>query len=263
MKIATYNVNSINARMENLANWLKKTNLDIVLLQEIKTEFNNFPFFDIQALGYNVVILGQKSYNGVAILSKHKIRLVQEGLPNFDDDSARYIEADIVINDVEYRVASVYLPNGNPPYNAPEDNSKFEYKLRWMEAFYDHSQKLLSLYKPVILGGDYNVILTPLDVYDEEAFKNNALYRSEVRQRFRAIEYLGWYDAFRMKYPKKEGYTYWDYAGAALQNNDGLRIDYMLLSPDAADKLQNIEVDKSPRQGIKPSDHTPLVAEFG
>ncbi len=188
--------------------------------------------------------------------------MVHEGLPGFADDNARYLEADINVCGEEYRVASLYLPNGNPPYNAPDDSSKFDYKLRWMEAFYEHAQSLLALRRPVILGGDYNVILTPDDVYDAEPFKNNALYRTEVRQRFRAVEYLGYYDAYRKTHPEKTGYTFWDYSGAALQNDEGMRIDYFLLSPDAMDKMKHVAVDASPRRGVKPSDHTALVAEF-
>jgi exodeoxyribonuclease-3 len=150
MKIATYNVNSINARIENLTNWLNKEQPDIVLLQEIKCDFNSFPFFDLQAVGYEAKILGQKSYNGVAILSRHKINIVRENLPDFDDENARYLEADITVGEQEYRVASIYLPNGNPPYNNPDDESKWVYKLKWMEAFYKHAKNLLQLRKPII-----------------------------------------------------------------------------------------------------------------
>lgn len=262
MIIATYNVNSVNARLENLLAWLKTSQPDIVLLQEIKCEHDAFPFFELQAAGYEVRILGQKSYNGVAILSRHKIKIVQEGFPDFDDDNSRYLEADILVGNVAYRVASIYLPNGNPPYNNPDDDSKFTYKLRWMDAFYKRAEALLSLRRPVILGGDFNVILTENDVYDADVFKNNALYREEVKQRLMAIMYLGYYDAFRTLHPHQNGYTYWDYAGAAVQNDLGMRIDYLLLSPDAVDRLQKCEVDKSPRLGAKPSDHTVLKAEL-
>lgn len=260
MKIATYNVNSINARIENLVSWLSKEKPDIVLLQEIKTEFNSFPFFDLQTIGYEAKILGQKSYNGVAIISKHKINVVNEGLPNFVDDNARYLEADITIDDIEYRVASVYLPNGNPPYNNPDDDSKWIYKLNWMQAFYKHAGELLELRKPIILGGDFNVILTDNDVYNPDEFRNNALFRPEVIQRLKAFEYLGYYDAYRVKHSNDFGYTFWDYAGAALQNDMGMRIDYLWLNSYAVDRLKEVEVDKTPRQAAKPSDHTVLKA---
>ena len=258
MKISTFNVNSVNARLDNLLNWLNKTNSDVVLLQEIKSEFNSFPFFEISAAGYDAKILGQKSYNGVAILSKHKIEITQEGLPFIEDENSRYLEA--VINGI--RFASIYLPNGNPPYNAPDDNSKFEYKLKWMEALYKHAQNLLSKNEPIVFGGDFNVILTDDDVYDPKLFANNALSREEVRQRFTALTYLGLYDSFRALHPKDIGYTFWDYAGNSFNADFGMRIDYFLLSAHLVDKLKSCEVDKSPRQAPKPSDHTALTIEL-
>ena len=262
MKISTYNVNSINARLENLSLWLKAESPDIVLLQEIKTEFNAFPFFELAALGYEAKILGQKSYNGVAILSRHKIKVVAEGLPGFDDENSRYLEAIINVNETPFRVASIYLPNGNPPYNNPDDTSKFTYKLNFMDALYHHAKNLLLSDEKIIVGGDFNVIMSNNDVYDPKSFLGNALFKPEVQERLRAIEYLGFYDAYRMLYPNNVAYTYWDYAGGAFQNDQGLRIDYLFLSPSVADCLQSIIVDKNPRRGIKPSDHTPLTAEL-
>ena len=263
MKIATFNVNSVNARLENLLPWLEKVQPDIVLLQEIKTEFNSFPFFDFQTVGYDAKIWGQKSYNGVAVLSRHKIKVVREGLPGFEDDQARYLEAVVAVNGENVRVASIYLPNGNPPYNDPDDTSKFAYKLRWMEALFKHTDELLHVQEPVILGGDFIVILTDNEVYNPELFRNNALFRPEVVQRLKAIEYQGWTDAFRALYPLPlNGYTYWDYAGGAFATDMGLRIDYLWLSPKAADRLVACNVDKSPRAGSKPSDHTALIAEI-
>lgn len=262
MKIATYNVNSVNARMENLTDWLQKSNPDVVLLQEIKTEFNSFPFFDFQLLGYDAKILGQKSYNGVAVLSRHKMTLVHEGLPGFADENSRYLEVMVDVKGEKFRVASIYMPNGNPPYNNPDDNSKFEYKLKWMEAFYNHVAELVKTREPIVLGGDFNVIMTDNDVYDKSLFINNALFREEVKQRLKAVEYLGFYDAYRALHPETTGYTYWDYAGNALQLDFGMRIDYLFMSPVAADRLLSCEVDKTPRQGNKPSDHTALVAEL-
>ncbi len=259
MKIATFNINSINARVEQFVEWLKKENPDVVLLQEIKTEFNAFPFFDLQAVGYEAKVLGQKSYNGVAVLSKHKMKIISEGVPNFVDENCRYLEVDVDYKGQKVRVASIYLPNGNPPYNNPDDNSKYEYKLRWIDAFYAHIQTLLQLRQSVILGGDFNIILSDRDVYNPDEYRNNALFRKEVRERMKAILYLGYYDAFRLLHPKDNGYTFWDYSGGALANDMGMRIDYFLLSPLAADKLEICEVDKSLRIGNKPSDHTPLV----
>ena len=260
MKIATYNVNSINARIDNLMNWLKKDQPDVVLLQEIKCEFNSFPFFDLQALGYEAKILGQKSYNGVAILSRHKIKIIREGLPDFDDVNARYLEADVEIDNVLYKVASIYLPNGNPPYNNPDDESKWIYKLKWMEAFYNYAKKIIEYRMPIILGGDFNVIMSDNDVYNPEEYRNNALFRPEVIQRLKAFQYLGFYDAYRVKYPDDVGYTFWDYAGGALQNDMGMRIDYLWLNSYAVDRLESVEVDKTTRISDKPSDHTVLKA---
>lgn len=262
MKIAAFNVNSVNARIENLIKWLDTAAPDIVLLQEIKTEFNTFPFFDLQVAGYDAKILGQKSYNGVAVISRHKITVVEEGLPNFEDENSRYLEAIVEVKGEKVRVASIYLPNGNPPYNNPDDTSKFEYKLKWMDALYNHAKELLRLNETVVLGGDFNVILTDEDVYNPELFRNNALFREEVKQRLTALKYLGFYDAYRSLHPQEIGYTYWDYSGNALQADYGMRIDYLFLSPKAVDKLVSCEVDKAPRMAAKPSDHTPLVVEL-
>lgn len=262
MKIATFNVNSINARLNNLLTWLEKSSPDVVLLQEIKSDYQSFPFFDLQTAGYNVKIFGQKAYNGVAVLSRYKIDIVSENIPNLQDDSARYLETIVNIKGENIRIASAYFPNGNPPYNNPDDNSKFDYKLKWMEAMYSHAKYLLSLNEPVILGGDFNVIMTKSDVYDPEMFKNNALFREEVKQRLKAIEYLGFYDAYRALHPNDIGYTYWDYAGNAYNADLGMRIDYIFLSPILVDRLSDCYVDKSPRGLAKPSDHTPLVVEL-
>lgn len=262
MKIATYNVNSINARLENLQKWLVQEKPDVVLLQEIKCEFNDFPFFDLQAIGYEAKVLGQKSYNGVAALSRNKLKVIAENLPNFEDVQARYLEVETEVNGLRCRLASIYLPNGNPPYNNPDDDSRYEYKLKWMEALYKRASALLELKMPVILGGDFNVILTDADVYAPDEYRKNALFRIEARQRLRALMNLGYYDAFRYLHRSKSGYTFWDYAGGALQNDMGMRIDYLLLSPYAADLLQDCEVYMEPRRGDKPSDHTVLMAKL-
>ena len=184
----------------------------------------------------------------------------RDGVTVYTD--ARYIEAEIEIEGKMLRAASLYLPNGNPPYNNPDDESKFEYKLKWMDAFYQHVSDLAERGEDVVLGGDYNVILTDEDVYNPELFRNNALFRKEVRERFKAIEYLGFYDAFRLKHPSGEGYTFWDYSGKSLAADEGMRIDYLLLSPRTADRLELCETDKEPRMSDKPSDHTPLTAEL-
>lgn len=262
MKIATLNINSVNARLPNLILWLKQNSPDILLLQEIKTEFNSFPFFDLQMIGYDAKILGQKSYNGVAILSKHKIKITEENLPNFEDVNARYLEAEIKIKNTSYIIASIYLPNGNPPYNAPNDTSKFEYKLQWMDAFLQHANELLITHKNVILAGDFNVILSANDVYNPELFKGNALYRAEVWERINKLSYLGYCDTFRTMFPNENGYTFWDYTDNAFINDLGMRIDYIFSSPNLTDKIISCQIDKEFRKLDKPSDHTILIAEY-
>jgi len=262
MKIATLNVNSINARLEGLCAWLQQNRPDVLLLQEIKCEFNNFPFFDIQMCGYDAKVLGQKSYNGVAVLSKHKLTVRHENLPNFDDENSRYLECEFKIGTEDYIVASLYLPNGNPPYNNPDDNSKFAYKLQWMDAFIEHISTLSAMHRNIILGGDFNVIMSDFDVYNPQEFIGNALFRPEVRKRLRYITRSGWCDTFRNLYPDEHGYTFWDYTGGAFINDLGMRIDYILSSPHLTDRLLSCRVDKELRQKEKSSDHTVLIAEF-
>ncbi len=262
MKIAAYNLNSINARIENLSAWLARSAPDIVLVQEIKSEYNSFPFLELQAAGYEAKMLGQKNYNGVAVLSRYPLSVIREGLPDFEDENARYLETEILAEGQKWRLASVYLPNGNPPYNNSSDRSKYLYKLRWMDAFLRHGETLQKLDCPVVLGGDFNVIMSEKDVYDAAAFVNNALFLPEVRRKLRTLCHNGFYDAFRTLNPTDSGYTFWDYAGNALAADFGMRIDYLFLNAPAADRLLSCVVDKSPRQANKPSDHTPLIAEF-
>ena len=262
MKIAAYNLNSINARIENLTAWLAKAVPDVVLVQEIKSEYNNFPFFELRAAGYEAKMLGQKSYNGVAVLSRHPLSVVREGLPDFDDENARYLETEVSVQGQKWRLASIYLPNGNPPYNDVADRSKYLYKLEWMNAFLRHAADLRKLDCPVVLGGDFNVILTENDVYDPKPFADDALFLPEVRRKLNALCHGGFYDAFRTLHPKDPGYTFWDYTGNALAADFGMRIDYLFLNAPAVDRLLSCTVDKSPRLAPKPSDHTALVADF-
>jgi len=253
MKIATLNINSINARLPLFLSWLEKQKPDVVLLQEIKTEYNGFPFFEINAAGYEAQVLGQKGYNGVAVLSKEKTQISAENLPCFADNQARYLE--VCLNDLI--ISSVYMPNGNPL-----GSDKFTYKLDFMKAFYEHASKLLKQNDKVVLGGDFNVILSARDVYDEAPFKNNALCAEQARQELTALKYLGFYDAYETLHKNETGYTYWDYGPVAFVNDFGMRIDYLLLSAFMAQKLKSCEVDKELRKNEKPSDHTALIAEF-
>ncbi|MEO1225823.1 MAG: exodeoxyribonuclease III [Pseudomonadota bacterium] len=249
-RIATWNVNSVKARLANVLEWLKTASPDIALLQELKCTTENFPRLEIEDLGYNAAVLGQKSYNGVAILAKRPIEDVLEGLPDSDDDQARYIEG--TVDGV--RVASIYLPNGNPA-----DTEKFPYKLAWMDRLRDRAAALLETEMPVALGGDYNIIPDDEDCYDPAAWKGDALFRPESRGKFRAIEYLGYTEAFRALHSGRGHYTFWDYQAGAWQHDNGVRIDHFLLSAQAADRLEACEIDRTPRAKPKASDHTPVI----
>jgi exodeoxyribonuclease-3 len=260
MKIATWNVNSVKARLPRVLEWLAEFQPDVALLQEIKCVDEAFPTLEIGDAGYNVATAGQKSYNGVAILSKHPIEVERTALPGDDDDEqARYIEA--FIKDV--RVASIYLPNGNPTRNEDgSDHDKFTYKLGWMDRLRQHAAQLLETEDAFVLGGDYNICPTDGDVYNPEGFADDALCRPESRGRFRAIVNLGLTNAFRV-YDRTPGrYSYWDYQAGAWQKDNGLLIDHLLLSPQAADRLQGAGIDRTPRAKEKASDHTPVWCEL-
>ena len=248
MKIATWNVNSIRARMPIALDWIDAQRPDILLLQEIKTL--EFPEMEFASLGYKIAYVGQKSYNGVAILSPHPIDDVVTALPGDPaDDHSRYIEATIQ----GVRVASIYLPNGNPVAS-----DKFPYKLAWMDRLHLHMAALLEREVPAVLGGDYNVIPEPKDCYDPRAWEGDALYRPESRAAFRAMQHLGYVDAFRTLHSQANYYTFWDYFGN-WERDHGIRIDHFLLSPQAADRMTDCSIDRAPRGREKPSDHTPVI----
>lgn len=252
--IATWNVNSINARLPNILGWLQATKPDILLLQEIKCQDAAFPAEAVGDLGYNVAVHGQKSYNGVAILSLRPLEDVVRGLPGDDaDEQARYIEASVD----GLRVASIYLPNGNPI-----DTEKFAYKLAWMERLRLHAASLLEEDDAVVLGGDYNVIPEPIDCHDPNAWLGDALFQPESRRAFRALLHLGLTEAFRALHPEERAYSFWDYQRGAFQLDHGIRIDHLLLSPLAADRLVGCTIDKDPRRQPKASDHTPVLVEL-
>lgn len=252
--IATWNVNSINARLPNILGWLQATKPDIVLLQEIKCQDAAFPTEAVGDLGYNVAVHGQKSYNGVAILSLRPLEDVTRGLPGDPaDEQARYIEASVD----GLRVASIYLPNGNPI-----GTEKFAYKLAWMERLRTHAASLLEQDEAVVLGGDYNVIPEPIDCHDPNAWLDDALFQPESRRAFRALLHLGFTEAFRALHPEERAYSFWDYQRGAFQLDHGIRIDHLLLSPQAADRLVGCTIDKEPRRQPKASDHTPVVVEL-
>ena len=254
MKIATWNVNSIKVRIPHLVKWVTQADPDVVLLQELKTTDEQFPRKAIDELGYNMAVVGQKTYNGVAILSKMPIDVEQTALPgDISDEQARYIEA--VIGNI--RIASIYLPNGNPV-----GTNKFSYKLKWMDRLVTHARSLLSLEEAVVLAGDFNVCPTDEDVYDALGFVNDALCQPESRARFRTLCHLGYTDALRALHSEMGLYTYWDYQAGRWNRDEGLRIDHVMLSPQAADRLVTAEIDRAPRGMEKPSDHTPVWCEL-
>ena len=258
MRIATFNVNSVKARLANLLDWLREANPDVVLLQEIKTTTEDFPALEIEDLGYNVAAVGQKTYNGVAILSKYPIEVEARALPGDEtDEQARYVEA--LIGTI--RVASIYLPNGNG--QPGEDFArKFDYKLRWMRRLAAHARSLLAHEEVLVLGGDYNLCPTDIDVYDPEGWREDALVREESRVEYRKLINLGLTDAFRALHPEPHAYSFWDYQNRAFERDDGLRIDHLLLSPQAADRLVASGIDRDPRTKTRPSDHTPVWCEL-
>lgn len=258
MRIATWNVNSVKQRIEHLVAWLKEASPDVVCLQEIKCVDEAFPALEIEAAGYGLVTHGQKTFNGVAILSKHRIEDVLRGLPgNDDDEQARYIEAVIAAPTGIVRVASIYLPNGNPL-----GTEKFPYKLAWMDRLIDHAAELLAHEEPLVLAGDYNVIPTPLDAKTPDAWRGDALFQPESRGKFRELLALGFTDALRACDPDDAVYTFWDYQAGAWPRNNGIRIDHLLLSPQAADRLVDCKVSKHVRGWDKPSDHVPIHVDL-
>ena len=250
MRIASWNVNSVKARLPIITDWLASDRCDVLLMQETKSQDENFPQQIFADAGWHTAFYGQKSYNGVAIASRLPIEDVMTGLPgDTEDEQARYIEARI--NGV--RVASIYLPNGNP---AP--GPKFDYKLAWMARLHQRAAVLLAAETPVVLGGDYNVIPDDIDCYDPAGWAGDALTRPESRGAFRALLYDGYADALRVRHPTGVFYSYWDYQAGAWQRDHGVRIDHLLLSPEALDRLQDVGIDRAPRGLEKPSDHTPV-----
>ncbi|MGF7149765.1 exodeoxyribonuclease-3 [Sphingomonas zeicaulis] len=248
MKIATYNVNGIKARLPRLLEWLDETRPDIVCLQELKSSDETFPEADIRGAGYGAVWHGQKGFNGVAILARDaEPALVRKGLEGEpEDEHSRYIEADVF----GLRVASIYLPNGNP-----QPGPKFDYKLRWMRRLQLRALEILAEEVPAVLAGDYNVIPTDADVYSPAAMASDALMQPESRTEFRTLLYQGWTDAIRTRHPVGPIWTFWDYQAGAWQRDAGFRIDHLLLSAAAADRLVDANVDKAFRGREKASDH--------
>ncbi len=255
MRIATWNVNSVNARLETVLAWFDDVRPDVACLQEIKCLDERFPTEAFERRGYNVATHGQKTYNGVALLSKTPLEDVRRGLPGDEADvQARYIEA-LVSGPMPVRVGALYLPNGNPV-----DSDKFPYKLSWLARLNAHARELLALEEPLVLAGDYNVIPESSDVYDPAAWLGDALFQPQSRSAFRALKWLGLTDAYDAADGAPRGYTFWDYQAGAWPRDHGIRIDHLLLSPLAADRLAGVTIHREVRGWQKPSDHVPVVA---
>lgn len=258
IRIAAWNLAGLRARLELLLDWLRETSPDIVLLQETKIQDKQFPQGAFEDEGYNVVAHGQKTFNGVAILSKFPLEDVQSGLPGDNsDEQARWLEAATVMGESMVRVACLYAPNGNP---AP--GPKYEYKLAWMKRMHDRTRELLACEEPTVLGGDFNVILTTDDASRPEAWTTDALYLRESRAALRRILHDGWSDAVRLKHEGPGPYSFWDFQRGAWERDDGIRIDHLLLSPQATDRLKSSEVERDMRGRNKPSDHVPVWCEL-
>lgn len=260
MQIATWNVNSIKAHLDAVLAWLDEAKADVVCLQELKCESQAFPAAPFEERGYSCAVNGQKTYNGVAILSRFPLEDVTRGLPGDDGDGhARYIEAVVSAPSGIVRVASIYLPNGNP---AP--GPKFDYKLAWMDRLIAHAGRLLALEEAFVLAGDYNVIPAAIDARFPDNWRKDALFLPEARAKFRELQALGLTEAVRALAPGIEGiYSFWDYQAGAWQKNNGIRIDHHLLSPQAADRLESWRVDRHVRGWEKPSDHVPVLITIG
>ncbi len=256
MKIATWNVNSIRQRIAHLLAFLDTQKPDIVLLQETKVENDKFPIMEIEERGYNLALHGQKTFNGVAILSKYPLEDIVTALPGDEADAqARYIEAVVSIRGSAVRIASVYVPNGQSP-----DSEKFPYKLRFLERLAAHAQHLLRYQEVLVVGGDYNVAPAAEDVYDPKGQEGTVCFHPEERKRFHALLHLGLYDAWRNLHPQDHAYSWWDYRGGGFVNDKGMRIDHLLLSPEALDCLGDCSMLREERATENPSDHIPVLA---
>ena len=258
MKIATFNINGIKARQAALTLWLEEAQPDVALLQEIKSVDDAFPRAAFEDLGYTVETHGQKSFNGVAILSKLPLEDISRGLPGDDsDEQARYIEASVMGKRDALRICGLYLPNGNPV-----PGPKYDYKLAWMERLRARAETLLAEEMPFLMAGDYNIIPQAEDAAKPDSWREDALFRMESRDAFRRIVNLGLTDAFRARHQAPGQYSFWDYQAGAWQRNNGIRIDHILMSPACADTMSDVGIDAAIRGREKPSDHVPVWVEL-
>jgi exodeoxyribonuclease-3 len=257
MIISSWNVNSVRARIENITDYLKKFSPDVLMIQEIKTEDQNFPYDNFSSLDYESHVFGQKSYNGVAIISKKKLENIRTDLIKDKLKQSRIISGEIKYNKKNIQLINIYTPNGNPV-----DTEKYSYKKEWLDTLIKNIKKLSKKNENIILGGDFNIIPSAEDVYNAKSFEDDALYRLEIRKKLREMINLGFHDTFRHLHANKEGYTFWDYMRGAWQKNNGMRIDHFLVSNSLLNNIKNFKINKEPRGKEKPSDHTPIEIEL-
>ncbi len=257
MILSSWNVNSVRARIENILIYLKSSKPDILMMQEIKTEEKNFPFKELKNAGYNSYVLGQKSYNGVAFLSKKKIENIELNYFNDEHKQARVLVGNIKIKAKTIKLINIYVPNGNPI-----ETEKYTYKKNWLNLLISQLKKTIADYNNIIIGGDFNIIPDQIDVYDYRKYENDALFKLEIRKKFRELINLGFQDIYRYFNKDKQDYTFWYYMADAWQKNHGMRIDHFLVSNNLLNNIKNINIDKKPRSKLKPSDHTPIELEI-
>jgi len=257
MIISSWNVNSVRARIENIKDYLKKYSPDILLMQEIKTEDQNFPYEEFKKLSYECHVFGQKSYNGVAIVSKLKLSNINIDLIKDKLKQSRIISGEVEFKKKKIQLINIYVPNGNPV-----DTDKYKYKVTWLDSLIKQLENLSKKNQNIILAGDFNIIPEENDVYNPKSFEDDALFRLEIRKKYRTMLNMGYVDAFRHFYNDKEGYTFWDYMRGAWQKNNGMRIDHFLVSNSLTNLLKKININKNPRGKEKPSDHTPIEIEL-
>ena len=257
MIISSWNVNSVRARIENIKEYIKKFSPDILMMQEIKTPDETYPYDDIKSLNYESYVFGQKSYNGVAIISKKKLTNIENDIFKDKLKQSRIITADLKHKNKNIQIINIYTPNGNPV-----DTEKYDYKIYWLDNLIKKLNKILKENPNIIIGGDFNIIPTAEDVHDPKGYENDALFRLEIRKKLRELLSLGFHDAYRHMHSDKEGYTFWDYTSGAWQKNNGMRIDHFLVSNSLINIIKDVKINKYPRGKQKPSDHTPIELEL-
>jgi len=256
MVLSSWNVNSVRARIDNILGYLDSSRPDILMMQEIKTEEKNFPYNEFKNVGYNSFVSGQKSYNGVAFLSKKNIENINLKFFNDKLNQARIIVGDLKLKTKTIKLINIYVPNGNPI-----ETDKYIYKKNWLELLIKQIEKTKKDYENIIIGGDFNIIPDEIDVYNHKMYLNDALFKLEIRKKLRELINLGFYDIYRYFNNDKQEYTFWDYQAGSWQKNNGMRIDHFLISNNLINNIKSVNINKKPRSKIKPSDHTPIECE--